>query len=432
MRQPAAQERRPRDLASSAKIELDTLAQMSYTPSKTVLERYADVLINFALGGGEGVKPGQVVRVVAHESAKPLYAELNRAVWRAGAHVIGQYVPDDGGEFNLSRDFYEIANDDQIEFFASTYMRGLIDQLDHQVFVLSDSDMHALEGVDPSLIMRNGRAMKPAMDWRTAKENAGRFTWTLGLYGTPAMAAEAGLSEEDYWQQIVDACFLEESDPIGCWRRVASQIGEHVEQLNELPIERLHIRGEDVDLHIALGERRQWVGGSGRNIPSYEIFTSPDWRGTEGWIAFNQPLYRYGNLVNGIRLEFAGGRVVKASARQNENVITEMVATENADKVGEFSLTDRRLSRITKFMAETLYDENVGGPFGNTHIALGKSYQDCYDGDPAAVAADEWQRLGFNESSVHTDIVSTTDRTVTAKLRGGGDRVIYAGGEFQL
>ena len=109
-----------------------------------------------------------------------------------------------------------------------------------------------------------------------------------------------------------------------------------------------------------------------------------------------------------------------------------MVATENADKVGEFSLTDRRFSRITKFMAETLYDENVGGPFGNTHIALGKSYHDCYDGDPAGGRAAEWERLGFNESSVHTDIVSTTDRTVTATMRDGSERVIYAGGEFQL
>ena len=150
--------------------------------------------------------------------------------------------------------------------------------------MLSDSDMHALEGVDPALIMRNGRSMKPAMDWRFEKENAGQFTWTLGLYGTAAMAAEAGLSEEEYWQQITDACFLDEEDPIARWREVAAQIGDYVERLNSLPIERLHVEGEDVDLHITLGERRQWVGGSGRNIPSFEIFTSPDWRGTEGWI----------------------------------------------------------------------------------------------------------------------------------------------------
>jgi aminopeptidase len=405
---------------------------MSFTPSQQILERYADVLINFALGSGAGIKRGDVVRIVAHEAAKPLYVEIHRAVWGGGGHTIGHYIPDDDGAFNLSRDFYELAGDEQIDFFAATHMRGLVDEMDHQVGVLSDSDLHALEGVDPALIMRSGRAMKPAMDWRTEKENAGRFSWTLGLYGTGAMATEAGLSEAEYWQQIIDACFLGEEDPIARWREVAAQIGEYVQRLNSLPIDRLHIEGEDVDLHIGLGERRQWVGGSGRNIPSFEIFTSPDWRATEGWIAFNQPLYRYGNLVKGIRLEFAEGRVVKASAEQNEQVITEMVATENADKVGEFSLTDRRFSRITKFMAETLFDENVGGPFGNTHIALGKSYHDCYVGDPGAVAAEEWVRLGFNESSVHTDIVSTTDRTVTATLRDGSELIIYTGGEFQL
>ncbi len=405
---------------------------MTYTPPPQTLARYADVLVNFALGGGQGVKRGEVVRIVAHEAAKPLYVALHRAVWRAGAHTLGQYLPDEDAACNLPREFYECADEHQLDFFPAASMRGLIDQIDHQVAVLSDSDMHALEGVDPAKIMRNARSMKPWMDWRGEKENAGRFTWTLGLYGTPAMAAEAGLSEEDYWRQIVGACFLDEQEPIARWREVSAQIAEYVERLNALDIERLSVVGADVDLRVTLGERRRWVGGSGRNIPSFEIFTSPDWRGTEGWIRFNQPLYRYGNLIDGIRLEFAQGRVVSASAEHNENVLREMVATENADKVGEFSLTDSRFSRITKFMAETLFDENVGGPFGNTHIALGKSYHDCYAGDPTELTAAEWEQLGFNESSVHTDIVSTSDRRVTATLRGGEETVIYADGRFLL
>ena len=124
--------------------------------------------------------------------------------------------------------------------------------------------------------------------------------------------------------------------------------------------------------------------------------------------------------------------MTEASAEQNERVLTEMIATEGADRLGEFSLTDRRFSRITRFMAQTLYDENTGGEFGNTHIALGRSYQDAYDGDPSEVADERWQQLGFNDSSVHTDVVSTSDRVVTAQLRGGGERVIYRDGEFQL
>jgi len=400
---------------------------MAYTPPAEILERYASVLVDFALGGGEGVQPGEVVRVVAPESAKPLYAALNRAVWRADAHAIGSYQPDDDPEVNLARDFYEIASAEQLDYFPGSYMRGLVDQIDHQVTVIAPGDPRSLDTVDPARIMRRGEAMRTLLDWRNEKENAGRFTWTLGLYGTPGMAAEAGMDVEEYWEQIVHACFLDSEQPLERWREVGERLEATREWLDSLDIERVHVEGEDADLWVSIGEQRR-----GRNIPSFELFTSPDWRGTEGWIYCNQPLYRYGNLVKGIRLTFADGRVTDASAEENERVLTEMIATEGADRVGEFSLTDRRFSRITRFMAQTLYDENVGGAYGNTHIAVGRSYQDAYTGDPASLSQDDWQRLGFNNSSVHTDIVSTADRVVTATLRGGGERVIYREGEFQL
>jgi aminopeptidase len=405
---------------------------MPYTPPQEILERYASVLVDFALGGGDGVKAGQVVRIAAPESAKPLYAALHRAVWRAGAHALGAYQPDDDPDISVSRDFLTGASEGQLDFFPARYTRGLVDEMDHQVSVICDSDPHALDSVDPARIMRRGVAMRQLLDWRGEKENAGKFTWTLGLYGTPAMAAEAGMSLEEYWEQIIHACFLDAEDAVEHWRDVGRRLDETRARLDGLQIDRVHVQGEDVDLWVRIGESRRWLGGRGRNIPSFEIFTSPDWRGTEGWIYCNQPLYRYGNIVRGIRLEFAGGRVVNASAQENERVLTEMIATEGADRIGEFSLTDRRFSRITRFMAQTLYDENVGGEFGNTHIAVGRSYQDAYDGDPNGVPKERWEELGFNDSSVHTDIVSTTDRVVTAVLRDGSERLIYSGGEFQL
>lgn len=405
---------------------------MSYVPPADILERYAAVLVDFALGGGAGVRRGEVVRIVAPEIAKPLYVALHRAVWRAGGHAIGGYQPDDDHEHNLSRAFYELAGESQLDHFPARYLRGLVDEMDHQISVIADSDPHALDGVDPARIMRRGEAMRPLMDWRGEKENAGRFTWTVGLYGTPGMAAEAGMSLQEYWEQIVHACYLDEQDPVARWREVGERLEQTRARLNELDIERLHVQGEDVDLWVSLGERRQWLGGRGRNIPSFEIFTSPDWRGTEGWIYCNQPLYRYGNLVKGVRLRFEDGRVTEASARENERVLREMIATPGADRLGEFSLTDRRYSRITRFMAHTLYDENAGGEHGNTHVALGRSYQDAFAGDPAEVSDEEWERLGFNQSSVHTDVVSTTDRRVTARLRDGSERVIYEDGQFKL
>jgi aminopeptidase len=405
---------------------------LGYAPSQQHLERYADLLVNYALNSGAGVRRGEVVQVVSPECAKPLYVEICRAVWQAGAHVIQRYLPDDDSSYNLGRDFYEIADHDQLTFFPAEYLHALLDQSDHVAFVRAISDPHSLRDIDPAKLLTHRRSRSPAIEWQDAKESAGKFTWTVGMYGTEAQAREAGLTLEGYWQQIIDACFLDHADPKTRWSEVNEQITAFTRQLNALSIDQIHVVGEDVDLWIRLGEQRRWVGGGGRNIPSFEVFTSPDWRGTEGWIRFSEPLYAYGSLITGIELEFQAGRVVNASAGQNEALLTEMLATENADRVGEFSLTDARLSPITHFMADTLFDENVGGPFGNTHIALGLALHHCYDGDPGSVTAEEWERLGFNASATHTDIVSTTDRTVTALMHDGSERQIYASGRFTL
>lgn len=403
-----------------------------HTPPKKVLERYADVLVNFALGGGKGVKKGEVVLVYGSEISKPLYIELIKAIRKVGAHSIGRYMPDDETDYNFGKEFYENSSDEQIKFFPAKLMKGQIDEIDHSIHIIAETNKHALKGIDPKKMMMRGVAWKQSKDWATEKENKGKFTWTLGLYGTPAMAKEAKLSEKEYWNQIVKACFLDKPNPIKEWKKVASQVENYKNKLNRLKIDKVHVEGPDADLWVTIGKRRAWQGGTGRNIPSFEIFTSPDWRGTNGWIRFNQPLYRYGNLIEGIELEFKDGIVVKSKARKNEKVLKAMIATKNADKIGEYSLTDRRFSRITKFMGETLYDENVGGPYGNTHLALGDSYHDCYDGDPSKVSKKEWEKLGYNDSSVHTDIISTAPRTVTAYLPNGKTKVIYKNGQFTL
>jgi len=240
------------------------------------------------------------------------------------------------------------------------------------------------------------------------------------------------LSQEAYWEQIIRACYLDEKNPVAKWRSLQKRMKTQLQKLNSLSIEKLHIEGKDVDLWITVGEKRIWLGGSGRNIPSFELFTSPDWKGTNGWIRFNQPLYRFGSLIEGIELEFKDGCVVKSKATKNATLLKRMIATENADKIGEFSLTDGRFSRITKFMGETLYDENMGGTYGNTHIALGSSFHDCFDGDASKIKKSEWKKMHFNNSPIHTDIVSTTDRTVTAFLKNGTQKILYRSGKFTL
>jgi aminopeptidase len=137
--------------------------------------------------------------------------------------------------------------------------------------------------------------------------------------------------------------------------------------------------------------------------------------------------------VKGIELTFEKGRVVKATAKENEKLLKEMLATDvGASQIGEYSLTDKRLSRITKFMAETLFDENMGGTFGNTHIAVGRSYHDTYALSTKGVDKSTFKNLGYNDSVIHTDMISTVDRTVTATMKDGSTKVIYKNGQFTI
>lgn len=383
--------------------------------------------MDFALGGGTGIRKKEVVFLQVPECAKPMLIHLRRAVLRSGGYPIIQYIPDD-----IARDYYELASDDQLSFFPDKYLRGKVDEMDHVVAILAETDKHELEGIEPAKLMRSQRAMKPYKEWRDEKENAGRLTWTLALYGTDAMAKEVGMSLKEYWEQIILACYLDEADPIARWKDIAAEVDRLKGTLTDLAIETLHVEAPETDLTVRLGPNRQWMGGSGRNIPSFEVFISPDWRGTEGKVYFNEPLYSYGNLIKDIHLEFKNGRVVSASAKKGEDVLKEMIAVENADKIGEYSLTDSRMSRITRFMGETLFDENVGGRWGNTHLALGSAYKDAYPGDPSDVTETGWKEMGYNESVVHTDMVATTQRTVTATLPNGENRVIYKDGKFTI
>jgi len=403
---------------------------MSYQPPQETLEKYAKVLVNFALGGGTGIKPGDVVYLQSPLSALPFYRALRKEILDNGGLMISSLSDDMDG---AAKYFYQHASQDQLSAFLSKYAKGLVAEVDHRIAVIADHDVHELDKVDPKKMMLVQKSAKPMMDWFNKKENNGLYTWTLALYGTPSMAKEAGLSLEDYWQQIINACYLDQTDPIAKWREISAEVQRVATKLTDLRINDLHIKGKDVDLHIAVGEKRRWLGGGGRNIPSFEVFTSPDWHGTEGWIRFNQPLYYYGPKVENIELHFRAGRVVKASATKNEKLLQEMLATDKgAAQIGEFSLTDKRLSRITKFMAETLFDENIGGPFGNTHLAVGKSYNDTYTGSTVNVQKSVFAKLGYNESAIHVDMISTSDRTVTAVLANGAKKVIYKNGQFTI
>jgi len=406
----------------------------TYTPSKNFLKKYANLLVNFALREGKGIKKGDVVRILGWESAKPLVMACVEAVTDAGGYPLLNYLPDESVRHGAVPYFLENASKKQLSFTPRNYFKGIVKDIDHELLILSYASLDTMKNVPAQhmALYQEATSGPYYRDYRTPKELKGELSWTLALYGTPVMAKQAGLSLKEYWQQIIKACYLDKKDPIAEHKILYKEIERVRRNLTKLDIDRLHVVGEDADLWVSLGEHRKWLAGSGHNVPTFEVFVSPDWRGAEGWIKFSEPLYYNQQKIEGIELEFKKGIVVSAKAKKNDKALQAMISIDGGKKMGEFSLTDRRISRITKNMANTLYDENRGGKYGNTHIALGAAYADSYSKDPSKLTPKLKETLGFNTSSLHEDMVSTTDRTVTAYLKNGKEKVIYQKGEFTI
>lgn len=399
-----------------------------YIPSKEILEKYANVMVNFALRSGKWINPWDVVFVQIPECAKPFYIPLQTAILKAWWHPIMQYLPD-----GVARSFYENASDEQLSFAPEEYLKWRVESMTHLIRVISYADLHDLDGVDPSKIMKRIKSSKEYRNLRDKKENEWKFSRTGCMYGTKAMADETWLSLEEYRNQIISACFLDELDPIKKWKEVFSETSRVRDRLNELKLEYVHVIWEDENLKIKIWSDRLWVSWLGSNIPSFEVFTSPDCRDVNWRIKCNQPLYRYWNLVEWIRLEFKDWKLIKASADKNDNILHEMIKIEWMDHIWEFSLTDSRVSRITHFMAETLFDENVWWEFWNTHIALWRWFDECCIWDRKQLNNLEFKKsIWLNWSDEHVDVISTANRKVIWIMTNGDEILIYEDWKFVI
>jgi aminopeptidase len=310
--------------------------------------------------------------------------------------------------------------------------KEFIGGLNGLISLIAPASLTHLQAVDSRRIGKAAVARKFMRDIMEKREQSGDFGWTLCVYPTPALAEAAGLSMDEFKAQVVKACYLDDDNPPARWNEIFDEAQKVKAWLNAMDIEHLRIRSEDTDLIVTPGEQRRWLGVSGHNIPSFEIFLSPDWRGTEGVYYADQPSFRSGNFVEGVRLTFEKGVAVKTEAKTGGDFVAkQLTLDEGANRLGEFSLTDRRFSKINAFMANTLFDENFGGPQGNCHVAVGASYADTFSGDQSTLDDALKKDLGFNDSALHWDLVNTQQKTVTATLKGGAETVIYKDGEFQ-
>jgi aminopeptidase len=392
------------------------------------LNRYADVLIWALKTARKAPFKKQDTILVQYDPAAIRLAEiLYDRILDMEINPVQRMVHTVAMELN----FYKKANDRQL-IFQTPGDKELFGYLNGRIFLRAPDSLTHLKDVDPQKIGKVLVAKKLLRDIMDKREEGGHYSWTLCTLPTEELATQARMTPEAYKEQLIKACYLDLDDPVSKWRGILKEITGIKNWLNRLSVKCFHVESPNVDFTITPGEKRKWVGVSGHNIPSFELFLSPDWRGTEGFYYANLPSFRSGNYVEGIRIIFRKGKVVSLTSETGEAFAVKQLAMDRgACRVGEFSLTDRRFSRIDRFMADTLFDENHGGEFGNCHIALGASYSTTYDGDPSILTKEMKKKMGFNDSALHWDIVNTEDKTVTAHLVSGRKTVIYEKGKFK-
>ncbi len=299
--------------------------------------------------------------------------------------------------------------------------------------ILAPEDLTHLQTVDPRTIAEARKADSANRQILQRRKQSGVLGWTTCIYPTEALAAASGMTIEEYAYALQRACWLNMPDPVKEWRRLKRDVGEVCNWLDSLEIKSLRVESENINLTVPLGENRRFVGVEGANIPGYEIYFAPDARGVNGTYYADQATLRYGHLVIGASIDFSDGIATRVEAERGEVFLqNQMYSDSGARRVGEFSLTDKRFSRVDKFMAHTLLDENYGGEHGNCHIALGGSVVESFTGPTEMLSPELEYELGFNASDMHWDLVNTQPKRVTAMLKTGKPTLIYENGEFRI
>jgi aminopeptidase len=291
-----------------------------------------------------------------------------------------------------------------------------------------------MDGIDPE---RLGKDMMPRIRESNEVLNARTINWTVGPCPTPAWAQlvypnhEPEPALERLWEDISHICRLDQDDPVAAWQTRLDRLEDVAAKLQALRLDSVHFEGPGTELTIGLLPDTRWMGARfttidgivhAPNIPTEEVFTTPDPERVDGVVASTKPLYSAGVLVEGLRVRFQGGRAVEIDADQGAGAIQAMAAHDaGAARLGEVALVDResRIGGLGTVFCDTLLDENAA-----SHIALGQGFH---------MAVDEQHRDRINSSDVHLDfMIGSNDLTVTGTTVAGDQVPLLRDGAWQL
>jgi aminopeptidase len=401
------------------------------------LEKFADLVVKV----GANVQPGQEVVLISQVEHAPIARAVARAALQAGARRVLPII----GDLHLRKAAIELGPEAELGHtpeYQLGWMRTWADTRPAIVQLTGDPDPDLFKGLDPVLVAKaepnDARAiylplvMERMLNWViVSAPNAG---WAKVVLGEPDV--------ERLWDAIATTMRLDEPDPVAAWREHAATLQARADALDTERFDAIRFHGPGTDLVIGLLEGSRWLCATFEtrtgithlpNLPTEEVFTTPDWRRAEGVVRSTYPLVvpGVGARVDGLELRFEGGEVVdvKADGDGADVIRTQLASDERAPFLGEVALVDgaSRVRQTGLVFSNTLFDENA-----SCHIAYGAGILDAVPGGADKSDA-ELAELGFNDSTIHTDFMIGGPEVEVDGVEAGGTTIpILRGDVWQL
>ncbi len=389
------------------------------------LERYARLAVEV----GVNLQPGQFLRISAEPEHLPLVRAIARAAYARGARFVETHYRD----MHLRRARIQHAPEDSLGWsppWTLSLLDHLVETRGATIAITGAAEPEILADLDQR--RAQGTRAREAAERLLEAENRRLIQWTIVGYPNEGWATSV-FGEPDVerlWEAVATATRLDEPDPVQAWKEHIARLEARAKVLSDRQFSAIHFRGPGTDLLVGMIPGHAWMTGADEtvdgiphvvNMPTEEVFTTPDRRLTEGFVRSTMPLALGGTIVRGLELRFEKGRITDIRASAGEEAVRQEMETDaGAHYLGEVALVDgdSRVRKTGLIFFDTLFDENAA-----CHIAYGQGIQAAVPGGENGLDAEGLAALGYNDSIVHSDFMIGGPEVQAFGVEAGGAEV---------